>query len=107
LFLWRGFQGSTSTTSGGGDLPLEHNKDVLTQIAHVLTRLAIFCFDEVGNLQGNGVGPLVQFFLPGEDKRFASTVGYLRAFLWEGMVENPELYYYVQIQCRISSLHFE
>ncbi|OQE25152.1 hypothetical protein PENSTE_c006G08279 [Penicillium steckii] len=72
-------------------MPLEHKKDVLTQLARVLTTLATFRFNVIGSLQDYGIGPLVHCFLPDQDKSFPSTVEFLSAFFREDTVEDSEL----------------
>ncbi|KAJ5774433.1 hypothetical protein N7457_009329 [Penicillium paradoxum] len=72
-------------------LSLDHKKDVLTQIASVLTRLAALHFDGIGSLQDDGLGPLVHPSLPRqEEKPFQSTLDYLSAFAREDTVEDPK-----------------
>lgn len=65
------------------DLPFDHKKDVLTQIASVLTQLAALRFDKIGSLQNNGLGPLVHSSLSPQAKPFKSTLEYLHALLPE------------------------
>ncbi|CAI7626479.1 unnamed protein product [Penicillium bialowiezense] len=65
------------------DLPFDHKKDFLTQIASVLTQLAALRFDKIGSLQNNGLGPLVHSSLSPQAKPFKSTLEYLHALLPE------------------------
>ncbi|KAJ5930991.1 hypothetical protein N7466_006484 [Penicillium verhagenii] len=69
-------------------LSLDHKKNVLTQIASFLTRLAALHFDEIGSIQDNGLGPLVHpSFPPPEGKPFKSTLDYLHALIPETAVD--------------------
>lgn len=86
------------------DLSLDHKKDVLTQIASVLARLAVLHFGGIGSVQDNGLGPLVHPSLHSqEEKPFKSTLEYLHALIPDIAVDLDEYAELVEIRQHLSA----